>query len=132
MFQNKKQKDLKAKRKLDLFQLTFGARQKTKKKVFRQEKKHTDKALIAYSTDLNQILSVATDVGSVHDFKMFKQSRIWKFQIIQNANTELDLGFVGVQKYLKKAVIPAGLITLTKIYTNWLVNKEFTYLDIKS
>ena len=51
-------------------------------------------------------MSVATDVGSVHDFKMFKQSRIWKFQIIQNANTELDLGFVGVQKYLKNAVIP--------------------------
>jgi len=51
-------------------------------------------------------LSVATDVGSVHDFKIFKNSRIWKFQLIQNASSELDLGFLGVKTYLKNAVIP--------------------------
>ena len=47
-----------------------------------------------------------TDAGSVHDFKIFKNSRIWKYQIIQNANSELDLGFLGVKNYLKKAIIP--------------------------
>ena len=51
-------------------------------------------------------MSVNTDVGSVHDFKIFKQSRIWIFQIIQNANSELDLGFLGIKNYLKKAIIP--------------------------
>jgi hypothetical protein len=64
-------------------------------------------------------LSVNTDVGSVHryaqpiflgenrhDFKIFKQSRIWKYRIIQNSNSELDLGFLGVHNYLKNAIIP--------------------------
>jgi len=32
-------------------------------------KKHTDKALIDYSTDLNQVLSGDTAAGPVHDFK---------------------------------------------------------------
>lgn len=51
-------------------------------------------------------MSVNTDVGSVHDFKIFKQSRIWKYRIIQNSNSELDLGFLGVHNYLKNAIIP--------------------------
>ena len=34
-----------------------------------RQKKHTDKALITYSTDLNQILSEDTATGPVHDFK---------------------------------------------------------------
>jgi hypothetical protein len=79
---------------------------KQKTKFSGKKKKHTDKALILYSSDLNQILSVSTDNGSVHDFKIFKQSKAWKHQIIQNANSELDLGFSGVKKYLKKAIIP--------------------------
>lgn len=37
---------------------------------------------------------------------MFKQTRIWKYQIIQKANSEFDLGFLGVNKYLKNAIIP--------------------------
>jgi hypothetical protein len=37
---------------------------------------------------------------------MLKQSRIWTYQIIQKANTELDLGFLGVDKYLKNSKIP--------------------------
>jgi len=60
-----------------------------------------------YSTDLNQILSVETNVGSVHDFKMFKQSRIWKYKFIQNTERqEFDLGFLGAKNYLKKAILP--------------------------
>ena len=51
-------------------------------------------------------MSVNTDVGSAHDFKIFKKSRIWKFKLIQNASSELDLGFLGVSKYLKNAIIP--------------------------
>ena len=32
-------------------------------------KAHTDKTLISYSTNLNQILTVNTNYGSIHDFK---------------------------------------------------------------
>jgi hypothetical protein len=62
---------------------------------------------MAYSTDLNQILSIDTNFGSVHDFKMFKGSRIWSYQVIQNATSkEFDLGFLGVTKYIPDAKIP--------------------------
>jgi len=37
---------------------------------------------------------------------MFKYSKIWKYQIIQKANSELDLGFLGVKSYLKNANLP--------------------------
>ena len=50
---------------------------------------------------------IYTDKGSVHDFKMFKESNIWNFKLIQNAHsTELDLGFLGVNQYLPDAKIP--------------------------
>jgi len=55
---------------------------------------------------LNQILSIDTGNGSTHDFKLFKQSRVWRYKIIQNIKAELDLGFLGVKKYLKNAIIP--------------------------
>jgi hypothetical protein len=50
---------------------------------------------------------VQTEVGSIHDFKLFKHSRIWTYQVIQKAKCqELDLGFLGVDKYLPNAKIP--------------------------
>ena len=88
---NKKQKDQK----------------KQKMKYSGKQKCHTDKALIAYSTDLNQILSVNTEIGSIHDFKIFRNCRVWSYQVIQNAiSKEFDLGFLGVNKYIPDAKIP--------------------------
>lgn len=87
-------------------QETERPKKKQKTKFSGKKKKHTEKALISFSPDLNQILTVDTNTGSVHDFKIFKESRIWTYQIIQQANTELDLGFIGVNKYLKNATVP--------------------------
>lgn len=88
-------------------QRTERAIKQQKLKYSGKQKCHTEKALISYSTDLKQILSIDTDYGRVHDFKMFKESRIWKYQVIQNAKSaEFDLGFVGVKKYIKGAKLP--------------------------
>ena len=56
--------------------------------------------------ELDQILTVYTDVGSTHDFKMFKDSKIYKVQSIQKANSRLDSGFQGVKQYLPNSQIP--------------------------
>lgn len=56
---------------------------------------------------MNLILSVATEAGSVHDFKILKQSLLWSQPLIQQAqNQEFDLGFQGVQDYLPQAKLP--------------------------
>ena len=61
---------------------------------------------MVYSLERNQILRVYTDVGSTHDFKMFKSSKIFTVQSIQKANTKLDSGFQGVKQYLPNSHIP--------------------------
>jgi DDE superfamily endonuclease len=74
--------------------------------------------LITYCTDLNQILAISTDTGSIHDFKMFKESNIWKYSLIQNAsNKEFDLGFLGVKAYLPDAKLPHKNSKLQKLTT---------------
>ena len=91
MFQNNLQRDPK----------------KQRTKYSGKKKLHTEKTLVVYSTDLKQILAIATAPGSIHDFKLFKQSKIWSYKLIQEATTtELDLGFLGVKKYLPNAQLP--------------------------
>jgi hypothetical protein len=47
---------------------------------------------------------------------MLKESRVWKYQIIQNSkNQYLDLGFLGVNKYLPNATIPIKNSKLHKL-----------------
>lgn len=74
--------------------------------------------MISYSTDLDKILTVDTDYGATHDYKMFKESRIWQYEFVRNAKSqEFDLGFLGVKDYLPEAKIPyksSKLIKLTK------------------
>jgi hypothetical protein len=67
---------------------------------------HTDKALILYSTAKNQILAVYTAVGTVHDIKMLKDSRLWTKTPIQKANSVLDSGFQGIDNWLPNSVTP--------------------------
>jgi hypothetical protein len=67
-------------------------------------KTHTEKALVLYSLRLNLIIAISTDVGSVHDFDIFKKSKAWIKTAIQNAKLLADSGFQGVQKYLQMEV----------------------------
>ena len=63
--------------------------------------------MICYALELNLIIKVYTDNGSVHDFKMFKESRIWTLPSIQESTHQyLDLGFLGCNKYLPNSTIP--------------------------
>jgi hypothetical protein len=71
-----------------------------------KQKTHTDKALILYSTNKNLILAVYTDVGTVHDIKMLKDSRLWSKAPIQKANSVLDSGFQGIDDWLPNSITP--------------------------
>jgi DDE superfamily endonuclease len=72
--------------------------------------------MVVYSTDLNQILSISTDSGSIHDFKIFKKSNIWTYKIIQNAREkQFDLGFLGVKNFIKDAQLPHKQSKLHKL-----------------
>lgn len=81
-----------------------------------KQKCHTDKTLIIYSLELNLILKVYTDHGATHDFKMFKESKIWSIPTIQQStNQYLDLGFLGCHKYLPNSSIPHKSSKLNKL-----------------
>lgn len=72
--------------------------------------------MIAYCTDLNQILALETGFGSKHDFTLFKTSRLWQYQVIRNAKSkEFDLGFLGVKAYLPDAKLPHKNTKLNKL-----------------
>jgi len=63
---------------------------------------------------------------------MFKQSRVWKYQVIQKANSELDLGFLGVKNYLKNATIPHKSSKKHKLTKQQKIeNKELSSSRIK-
>jgi len=64
---------------------------------------HTIKTLliVCYLTGL--IRAVACAGGKVHDFKLFKQSRI---RLSQKTVIKLDLGFLGMQKLYPQAELP--------------------------
>ena len=44
-----------------------------------------------YSLELNKVLRIYTDIGSTHDFKMFKKSKIYKIQSVQEANSKSQI-----------------------------------------
>jgi hypothetical protein len=75
--------------------------------------------LIVYCLETNLILQVYTDIGSAHDFKMFKESKCWSHTYIQQStNQYLDLGFTGCKRYLPNSTLPhksSKLHKLTKI-----------------
>jgi DDE superfamily endonuclease len=89
--------------------------------------------MVVYCSDLNQILSISTDRGSVHDFKIFKQSNIWKYKLIQNSKEkQFDLGFLGVKSYIKDAKLPHKQSKLHKLSKQQkLENKRLSTSRIK-
>jgi hypothetical protein len=81
------------------------------KKVFREEKHHTDKALITLEPSLDLILTLSTAVGSTHDYKMYKTEFNKKIltKITQHhpeAEHSFDSGFQGVKDLIPTARIP--------------------------
>jgi hypothetical protein len=48
-------------------------------------------------------MNIYIDKGSVHDFKMFKES---KLPIKQDTNVKVDLGYLGIKKIHKNTDIP--------------------------
>ena len=57
--------------------------------------------IVCFLTGL--IRAVACGRGKVHDFKLFKQSKI---RLSENTKAKLDLGFLGIQKLYPKAELP--------------------------
>jgi DDE superfamily endonuclease len=52
------------------------------------------------------VIAISTNVGSIHDFEIFKKSKTWLKTAIQNAILLADSGFQGIQKYLQNCLIP--------------------------
>lgn len=68
-----------------------------------KKKQHTIKALLIVCLLTRLILSVRCAKGSVHDFKIFKNSNL---EIHQSANLKVDKGFQGIQKLYANAEVP--------------------------
>lgn len=72
-----------------------------------KQKTHTLKALIFICATSLSILAVRTDIGSSHDFNMFKQNyKEGNIQFKKNVEILADSGFQGLQKYHEKCRIP--------------------------
>ena len=77
---------------------------KGQKKYYSGKKKqHTIKAQLVANTDSLEILSVIADKGSKHDFTIFKESKI---VIPETTTIRVDLGYKGIEKLHKNALIP--------------------------
>lgn len=77
---------------------------KGQKKYYSGKKKqHTIKAQLIANTETFEILTVVTDKGSKHDFKIFKES---KTIIPESTVVRVDLGYKGIEKLHKSVLIP--------------------------
>lgn len=79
-----------------------------------KKKRHTKKTLVVIRKNTKEIVCVYAAVGHVHDFKMFKDS---KLHINNSYKLLADSGFNGLLKYHKNSVIPhknSKLIKLNK------------------
>ena len=83
---------------------------KGQKKYYSGKKKqHTIKAQLIANTESLEILTVVTDKGSKHDFKIFKES---KTVIPDSTVVRVDLGYKGIEKLHKNVLIPhTGVLT---------------------
>ena len=65
--------------------------------------RHTIKAQLAMELELNMILKVDCSKGAVHDFKLFKNS---KLPLSKKVVVITDLGYVGIKKMVDNVLIP--------------------------
>jgi hypothetical protein len=78
-------------------------KQGQKKYYSGKKKQHTIKAQLVANTESLEILSVVTDKGSKHDFKIFKESMT---VIPKSTVVRVDLGYKGIEKIHKNVLIP--------------------------
>ncbi len=78
--------------------------QKTSKKnIILVKKRHTIKAQLTICAISHNILSIYVDKGSVHDFRIFKKS---KLKTDVNTKILVDSGYQGIQKIHNNVEIP--------------------------
>ena len=75
-----------------------------KKNHTQVKKQHTTKYQLLVNAKNLEILDVYNDLGTIHDFKMFKESLVGILP--EDIIARLDSGYQGINEYLPNAIIP--------------------------
>ena len=59
-----------------------------------------------YSKELDQIIQISCAKGTKHDFKIFKESKVWEQEEIRNVEWLADCGYLGIDKMVPNSTIP--------------------------
>ena len=76
---------------------------KTKKVLFWWEKRHILKVQIITDERNLKILNIIFSSGKTHDFKLFKDSKVY---FLENVLIIADRGYLGINKIHKNSLIP--------------------------
>lgn len=68
-----------------------------------KKKMHTLKTQVEIGTETLLIYSISFAVGSIHDFKLFKNS---SHDYNRNTTLFVDMGYIGIEKIHKNSIIP--------------------------
>jgi DDE superfamily endonuclease len=74
-----------------------------KKPIILEKKRHTIKAQLVVAKTTLEIISVMVCKGSIHDFELFKRSRL---KLPRQARKLVDLGYQGLQKMVENVCLP--------------------------
>lgn len=74
-----------------------------KRKYSGKKKRHTNKVQVIYNPETKRIISITVARGSMHDFAVFKGSRL---KIHKDTIIEADSGYQGAQKMHTNTVLP--------------------------
>jgi hypothetical protein len=69
-----------------------------------KKKRHTIKTQIIANSKTNEIIAIAQAEGSVHDFKLYKESI--GSQVADNIKIQADSGYQGINKFHKNSEVP--------------------------
>lgn len=102
-----------------------------KKNYSGKKKQHTIKVQLVVEPLSSTILDVKVDKGSVHDFTIFKNSRL---DIANEIEVCVDLGYQGIDKYIKNISIPdkkprKGVLTAEQKLDNTKKSKKRVFVE---
>ena len=102
-----------------------------KKNYSGKKKQHTIKVQLVVEPLSSTILDVKVDKGSVHDFTIFKNSRL---DIANEIEVCVDLGYQGIDKYVKNISIPdkkprKGVLTAEQKLDNTKKSKKRVFVE---
>jgi len=102
-----------------------------KKNYSGKKKQHTIKVQLVVEPLSSTILDVKVDKGSVHDFTIFKNSRL---DIANEIEVCVDLGYQGIDKYVKNISIPdkkprKGILTTEQKLDNTKKSKKRVFVE---